>query len=499
MSAIEEDLSWHTRVSGLNTDVRPLIAGKRLDVKSDELFERLNPANELSGIAFTACGPNDVNLAVSTARRSYEKSWSKIPLIERKMILSKLAELIMKNQEELALMDSIEMGKPVSAALMEVQIASGFFSYYAETIDKLYGHTAPSDNDALELQLQQPRGVIAALTPWNFPVINTALKAAPSLAAGNTLVLKPSEYSLLSALRIGELALEAGMPEGVFNVLTGAGKTGMSLVEHADVDMLTFTGSTDTGKTILKCIGSNNIKPVLLECGGNNPQLLFNDMVGDDMQGLVMGILQSAMMNQGQVCVARSRLLVEESVEEEITAALISACTQLQPADPLEPATQFGPLANRMQYDKVYTMLDEETEAELLVDGRECRRPEAGYYLGPTIYKDTAGKSNITQSEVFGPILSITAFKNEAEAIALANDTKYGLAATIWTKDLSRGHRLPKELDAGWVTVNASTHQSMGAGIAHSHEPYGQSGFGVEGGMSGLQSYTRLQTTTYTY
>ncbi len=498
MSAIEKDLSWHSKAANLKTDVKPLIAGKRISSLSDVHIERVNPATDASGLKIQVCSAEEVDIAVSAANSAYQV-WSTLPLMQRKMILGKLAELVMQNHEELALMDCIEVGKPISSALMEVQIAAAFFSYYAEAVDKLYGRTAPSDSDSIEIQKHMPRGVVAALTPWNFPVINVALKVAPSLAAGNTVILKPSEYSVLSALRIAELALEAGIPEGVLNVVTGAAETGNALVQHKDINMLTFTGSTNTGKRIMQSIGASTIKPMLLECGGNNPQLLFADMLDSDIQGLIMGILQSAMMNQGQVCVARSRLLVEERVFDKVADAIRDACQHLQPSDPLLSETNFGPLANRMQYDKVVQAIGEAKNAELIVDGRTAPRPDRGFYCGPTIFHDMPGQSSISKEEIFGPVLSITPFKDEQGAIQLANDTNYGLAATVWTKDLSRGHRLPQLLNAGWVAVNASTKQSMGAGIAHSHEPYGQSGFGVEGGMTGLESYCRLQTTSITH
>jgi acyl-CoA reductase-like NAD-dependent aldehyde dehydrogenase len=498
MSAIEKDLSWHSKAANLKADTKPLIAGKRISSISDEYIERENPATESNGIQIPVCSIEEVDMAVNTASNAFQV-WKTLPLMQRKMMLGKLSELLMQNQEELALMDCLEVGKPISSALMEVQIAAAFFSYYAEAVDKLYGRTAPSDSDSIEIQKYMPRGVVAALTPWNFPVINVALKVAPSLAAGNAVVLKPSEYSVLSALRIAELALEAGIPEGVLNVVTGAAATGNALVQHKDINMLTFTGSTDTGKRIMQAIGASTIKPMLLECGGNNPQLLFADMIDEDMQGLVMGIVQSAMMNQGQVCVARSRLLVEESIFEMAADAVNTACQILQMADPMLPETQFGPLANRIQYNKVLQAIDEAKNAEIIVDGRTAQRLDKGFYCGPTVFHDMTGQSTISKEEIFGPVLSITPFKDEQAAIQLANDTDYGLAATVWTKDLSRGHRLPNLLNAGWVAVNASSKQTMGAGIAHSHEPYGQSGFGVEGGMAGLESYCRLQTTSVTH
>ncbi len=499
MSAIEKELSWHDKLTSMSLNVKPLIEGKRISPQSDEVIERLNPADESKGIAIPCCDANEVNIAVKSARNCFERSWHDMPLIQRKMSLSRLAELVMQNQEQLALMDSLEVGKPISSALMEVQIASGFFAYYAEAIDKLYGRSAPTDSDALELQTHRPRGVVAALTPWNFPVINVALKAAPALAAGNCLLLKSSEYSVLSALRIAELALEAGIPEGVFNVITGAGETGNALVQHGDINMITFTGSTATGKHIMRALGDSAIKAMLLECGGNNPQLLFADMLEDNLQALIMGLVQSAMMNQGQVCIARSRLLIEESIFDRIAEAVTQACQQLQAADPLLADTMFGPLANRMQFEKVSEAINKAKGAELLLDGRQVSRPAKGFYLGPSVFKDDTGDSSIAQQEIFGPVICLTPFKNEQQAIQLANRSEYGLAATVWTKDLARGHRLPRLLNAGWVAVNASSTPSMGAGIAHSHEPFGQSGFGVEGGMAGLESYCRLQTTTITH
>jgi acyl-CoA reductase-like NAD-dependent aldehyde dehydrogenase len=499
MSAIEEDLGWHSKAAAVVTDVKPLISGKRIASLSDKTIERENPVTEEKGIEIQSCTPEEVDIAVNAAQMAYQNSWSAMPLFQRKMVLGKLADLIMQNQHELALMDCIEVGKPISSALMEVQIASAFIAYYAEAIDKLYGHSAPTDKDSLELQTRRPRGVVAALTPWNFPIINVALKAGPALAAGNALVIKPSEYSVLSALRIAELALEAGLPEGTFNVVTGAGETGSALVQHKDVNMLTFTGSTATGKGIMQAIGASSIKPILLECGGNNPQLVFADIVDEDMQGLVMGIVQSAMMNQGQVCVARSRLLVEENVHDQMTEAVIKACEQLVPADPLLMDTNFGPLANRMQYDKVTNAIKQARGAELVRDGRNIKTPGKGFYMGASVYLDSTGQSSISREEIFGPVISITPFKDEQHAIELANDTEYGLAATVWTRDLARGLKFPQQLNAGWVAVNASIVPSMGAGIAHSHEPNGQSGFGVEGGMAGLQSYCRLQTTSITH
>jgi gamma-glutamyl-gamma-aminobutyraldehyde dehydrogenase len=351
----------------------------------------------------------------------------------------------------------------------------------------------------MEIQLWRPRGVVGAITPWNFPLINACLKLGPALAAGNTVVLKPSELSPRSTLLLAKIASEAGIPNGVINVVPGNGSTGQALVAHPDVDLLTFTGSTRTGKAILQAIGGSSIKPVLLECGGKSPEIVFPDVAELGIEAIAAQIVRGAFWNQGQVCVARSRLLVHESIYREMLDALVAAASTLHPGDPLETSTMFGPLASYRQQSIVedYIQSGVAAGATLLLDGRQPEGGEQGCYVGPTIFADVPATARVAREEIFGPVLCVMPFASEEEALDLANDTDYGLAATIWTRDIVRANRMASRVKAGKVRVVASLAPVEGAGFSHSAEPCGQSGYGVEGGTSGLRSYMRRQSIEF--
>ena len=385
-------------------------------------------------------------------------------------------------------------------AVGEVFPAAGFIRYYAEAIDKVdAGIVAPTGVGAMEIQLWRPRGVVGAITPWNFPLINACLKLGPALAAGNTVVLKPSELSPRSTLLLAKIASEAGIPNGVINVVPGNGSTGQALVAHPDVDLLTFTGSTRTGKAILQAIGGSSIKPVLLECGGKSPEIVFPDVAELGIEAIAAQIVRGAFWNQGQVCVARSRLLVHESIYREMLDALVAAASTLHPGDPLETSTMFGPLASYRQQSIVedYIQSGVAAGATLLLDGRQPEGGEQGCYVGPTIFADVPATARVAREEIFGPVLCVMPFASEEEALDLANDTDYGLAATIWTRDIVRANRMASRVKAGKVRVVASLAPVEGAGFSHSAEPCGQSGYGVEGGTSGLRSYMRRQSIEF--
>ena len=408
---------------------------------------------------------------------------------------------IRRAREQLGRFDSLEMGKPISKAIAEADIASAFFRYYAETLDKRYGHTAPTGSDALEIQVRIPQGVVASIAPWNYPIINAALKAAPALAAGNAVVLKPSEYSSGSALLLAELCMTAGLPRGVLNVITGARQAGACLVAHGDVNMVAFTGSTATASAILRAIGNSPLRPLQLECGGKCPQIVFADAL-DDNDAISLGrhVVAAAMENQGQLCVARSRLLVEECIAAELLGAVRQACAEIRPLPPNDTASTFGPLANQAQFEKVSRLLADADKrgANIVVDGRDVPLPD-GLFIGPTVVSGLPASADLTRCEAFGPILTVETFAGDADALAMANATDFGLAATAWTSCFARAHRVAAGLRAGTVHVNATTAPVSNSGLAHAAEPTGQSGFGVEGGMPGLDAYSRLKSMVFNF
>ena len=460
----------------------------------------INPADKSEGFCYVEGDAKDIDCAVKAARAAWENGWRDCGPGERKRRLLALADAIIANGQELALCDTLDMGKPISAAAGEIYPAAGFIRYYAETIDKVYaGNVAPTGTGAMELQMWRSRGVVGAITPWNFPLINACLKLGPALAAGNTVVIKPSELSPRSALLLASIASKAGIPDGVINVVPGSGSTGQALVVHPGVDLLTFTGSTRTGKAILAAVGESSIKPLLLECGGKSPEIVFPDVAELGLEDIATQIVRGAFWNQGQVCVARSRLLVHQSIYKGMLDAVLAVAGSLRAGDPLDPSTVFGPLASSRQQSIVedYIQSGMADGATLLLDGRQPQGGEQGCYVGPTIFADVPPGARIAREEIFGPVLCIMPFASEDEALTLANDTEYGLAATIWTRDIVLANRMASRVKAGKVRVVASLTPVEGAGFSHSAEPCGQSGYGVEGGVNGLHSYMRQQSVEF--
>ena len=481
---------WHHRARTLTWDGRPLIDGTRVD--ADPTMDIVSPVGGQRLYSAVLSTPDIVDRAVLSARSAFETGrWSDMSPRARGLILLRLADLIAREHEDLALRDTLEMGKPIGASLSEVGgFAPALCRHYAEAADKIYGEVAGSDSGSLGFTLREPRGVVAAIAPWNYPLANAVIKAIPALAAGNCVILKPSEMSPATALRLGELALEAGVPPGVFNIVPGDGSiTGMRLVSHPDVDMVTFTGSTAAGRTIMSAASRHRIRPVMLECGGKSPQIIFADAPPTDL--IAPAILGAVLTNQGQLCVARSRILVHRSRHDELVSALEREVAGYTVGDPLDPATGFGPLAGLKQFERVsaYIAGAIESGARMIAGGKTERH--CG--VAPTIFADVTEDMAVVREEIFGPVVTVQTFEDTDEAITLANATSYGLAATAWTAHYPTMQAVFRKLKTGHVTINATADAYEGPGLALSGEPRGDSGFGCETGLDSLRGYTALK------
>ncbi|WP_296256885.1 MULTISPECIES: aldehyde dehydrogenase [unclassified Pseudomonas] len=473
-----------------------LIAGNPHRAQSGETFAVINPATNALLANVAACSDADVEVAVRAARKSFATGpWARMQPRERKAVLLRLSALLLAHREELALLDSLSMGKPVMDAYsIDVPGAAQVFAWYAESLDKLYDQVAPTGPGALATITRVPLGVIAAVVPWNFPLDMAAWKLAPALAAGNSVILKPAEQSPFSALRLAELALEAGVPEGVFNVVTGLGEhAGRALGLHPDVDALAFTGSTQVGKFFMHYAAQSNLKQVWLECGGKSPNLVFADCQDLDLaaEKAAFGIF----FNQGEVCSANSRLLVQRSIHDEFVERLIEKTREWQPGDPLNPASKMGAIVDANQAARVMDHIaDASRSGARLVAGGERRVINGSdNFIQPTLFTQVTPDMRLSREEVFGPVLAITPFDDEDQAVQMANDHIYGLAASVWSDDLNRAHRVASRLNAGTVSVN--TVDALDVCV-----PFGggkQSGFGRDLSLHSFDKYTQLKTTWF--
>lgn len=480
--------------------VAPFINGKSQTSRSDAVVEAVDPSTGCTSYSFAAGDTADVEAAVSSARSSFEGgSWSDAAPSHKKAVLHRFADLVARDAAELDLLDALDMGKPISEAFGNGAVTAGLLRFHAEAADKVEGTVYTSDARSVVIQRRVPRGVVAALAPWNFPTFVAGLKVAPALAAGNSVVLKPSEFSSRSALRFAQLGLEAGLPPGIFNVVPGLGETvGKAMGLHPDIDMLTFTGSTAVGKLMLQYAGQSNMKVVMAECGGKSPHIVFADV--SDLDGVAERIARALLTNQGQVCSVGSRLLVERSIERELVEKIADQVRQIHIGAAADPETTFGPIVSARQYGRVTNYINQGiAEGSDLVTGGARALPDSdGYFIEPAIFRNVPSQSRLAQEEIFGPVLAVIPFDDEAEAIAIANGTVYGLIAYIWTSNLSRGMRLMKAIKSS-IRINAAPPSGEGSAYSASNEPHGQSGLGAEGGMGGLETYFRRQLVSFSH
>lgn len=480
---------WQEKANNIAIETRLFINGEYSAAADNSVFATVDPTAQQT-LAEVARGKKaDVERAVQAARGVFDRGdWSQASPAQRKAVLHKFADLMEAHREELALLETLDTGKPIRHSLRDdVPGAARAIRWYAEAIDKVYGEVAPTGGNELAMIVREPIGVIAAVVPWNFPLLLACWKLGPALASGNSVVLKPSEKSPLTALRLAGLAKQAGLPDGVFNVVSGFGhEAGQALAQHHDVEVITFTGSTRTGKQLLKDAGDSNMKRVWLEAGGKSANIVFADC--PDLQKAVNATAGGIFYNQGQVCIAGTRLLLEESIADRFLDLLKEQAKGWQPGNPLDPNTTMGMLIDNSHADSVHSFIRAgEAHSTLLLDGRKNPWPAA---VGPTIFVDVDPASALSQEEIFGPVLVMTRFKTEEQALALANDSRYGLGAAVWTRDLSRAHRVSRRLKAGSVFVNNYNDGDMTVPFGG----YKQSGNGRDKSLHALEKFTELKT-----
>jgi betaine-aldehyde dehydrogenase len=474
------------------TSAQMVIGGQAADAADGQTFEIVNPATGKMIATAPLGGREDVDRAVTAAQAAFEdrKGWANWAAGKRGRSLAKLADLIKKNSDELAWLESRNGGKPITSARGEVIGASLVFDYYAGAANKIYGQTIPVSKPGLDLTLREPIGVVGLIVPWNFPLLMAAWKVAPALAAGNTALLKPASYTPLTAIRLGELALEAGIPAGVLNVVTGPGGTvGASIAAHPGIGKVAFTGETTTGQEIMR-LASANVKKISLELGGKSPNVVFADA---DLEKFARESPHSVFDNAGQDCCARSRILVERSAHDRVVELFADATRNVKVGDPADEATEVGPLVSAKQRDKVkdYIEIGLGEGATLVVGGAAPDDPTLadGAYLMPTVFDGVDNDMRIAREEIFGPVVSVIPFDTEDEALRLANATPYGLSGSIWSRDIGKAMRAARALQSGVISINTNS-------SVHTEAPFGgykMSGIGRELGMAALDLYTETK------
>jgi aldehyde dehydrogenase (NAD+) len=473
------------------TATKLLINNQWVNSASGKTFPTINPSTGEEICQISEADAPDVDRAVKAARAAFHGKWRKMPAAQRGVLINKLADLIEKHADELAKLEALDNGKPYSVArAADLPLTVACFRYYAGWADKVQGKTIPISGNYFCYTKLEPVGVVGQIIPWNFPLLMFAWKLAPALATGNTIVMKPAEQTPLTALRVGELILEAGFPEGVVNILPGYGPTaGSAISNHMDVDKVAFTGSTEVGHLIMQAAAKTNLKRVTLELGGKSPNIVFADA---DMDQAIEGAHFALFFNQGQCCCAGSRLFVEESVYDEVVEKSAARARKRKVGDPFDPTVEQGPQVDSDQFDKIMGYIDsgKKDGAKLVCGGG--RVGDRGYFIEPTVFADVQDNMKIAEEEIFGPVLSIIKFKTIEEVVERANNTMYGLAAAVWTKDITKAHAIANSVRAGTVWVNCYD-------VFDAAAPFGgfkQSGIGRELGEYGLQQYTEVKTVT---
>lgn len=446
---------WHALAETFKPETRLFIDGKFVEAVDGQRFVTVNPANGQVIAEMARGNEKDIDLAVRAARRAYRSGvWSRMSPRGRMDVMYRIARLMEAHADEFALLDCLDMGKPISELTGgDVPFSTLTFQYFAETIDKVEGVVTSTDPSALHMIVREPLGVVACVTPWNYPLMMAAWKVAPALAAGNSVILKPAEQSPMSALLLARIFAEAGVPDGVFNVVNGFGEdTGKALALHMDVDKIGFTGSTEVGKLMMIYAGQSNMKKVTTECGGKSPQIIMADA---DLDAAVTYAVNGIYTNQGEVCSAGSRLLVHDSLYDDFIDRFAREAARFQPGDPLDPATTMGPLVTREQQKRVlgYIETGRKEGGEVVIGGGTPAGLENGCYVQPTLFRGVTDNMTIAREEIFGPVGAALRFKTYDEAVSIANNSIYGLASSIWTRDLNTAHKLARDIEAGLVWV----------------------------------------------
>ncbi|WP_119352571.1 aldehyde dehydrogenase [Azohydromonas sediminis] len=485
---------WRARAADLRPDGRALIDGRRVAAADGQTFDKHSPIDNRRLGSVVRGQAADVDAAVRSARAAFDDGrWAGRPPAARKKVLQRFADKILAAKEELALLETLDMGKPIQYSLsVDVPATARCIAWYAEAIDKVYDEIAPTGRNALALITREPVGVVGAIVPWNYPMIMAAWKLGPALAAGNSVVLKPSEKSPYTALRLAELALEAGLPPGVFNVVPGFGhEAGEALALHMEVDAIGFTGSTRTGRRMLEYASRSNLKRVYNELGGKSAFVVFDDFA--DVERAAQTVAGSMFFNQGESCNAPSRVLVHESIADRFIEIVAAEAPKYRPADPLDPATVMGALVDATQLTTVMGYIDAGLSegAHCVTGGRQARAETGGFYVEPTVFDGVDNRMKIAREEIFGPVMGVIRFRTEAEAIAIANDSPYGLQASVWSDNVNRAHRVARALRAGTVHVNQYDEDDITVPFGG----YKQSGNGRDKSLHAFDKYTELKTT----
>jgi gamma-glutamyl-gamma-aminobutyraldehyde dehydrogenase len=478
-----------------NLRTRAFINGEFLDSADGATFDSLAPATGQVIATVAACAEADVDRAAAAARAAFERgSWSHRAPSERKTVLLRFAELIEAHLDELAATESIDAGKPISdCRTFDFPDVINTIRWYAEAIDKVFGKVSPTGPGHLGLIVREPAGVVGAVLPWNFPAAMLAWKIAPALAAGNSIVIKPPELASLTTLRIAELATEAGIPDGVVNVVPGLGHVaGRAVGLHPDIDMVTFTGSTEVGRAFLRYSADSNLKDIVLECGGKSPQIVMADWRGQ-LDLIAADLAQAAFWNAGQNCSAGSRILVDASIKDDLVARLVEQANGLAVGDPAEESTVMGPLIEPDAMDRVlrYVQGAASDGAVIATGGSRMLEASGGWFVGPTVIDNVSPGMAVAREEIFGPVVSVQSYADEAEALDLANQTNYGLAATVWSRDIDAAVRMARGIRAGTVAINGYSEGDISTPFGG----YKMSGFGGrDNGLEALEQYTQVKT-----